>query len=196
MAERLVYLVRHGAYGPEGNHDPKLGYGLTVLGVKQARATAKRFKNLPVTAIHASSALRAAETAAIIAEQMPQVPFRTTSMLCEAMPCVPRGVTLNPAEWPTKGITRDHKRAEKALERYFKRAQGEDKHDVIVAHGNIIRYMICRLLNVDATVWASLDMCNCGISVILIRQDGVKILLCHNDLGHLPNQLRRYLSRT
>ena len=36
-APRTLYLVRHGAYVPDRNADPKFGPGLTPLGVAQAR---------------------------------------------------------------------------------------------------------------------------------------------------------------
>jgi hypothetical protein len=34
-----------------------------------------------------------------------------------------------------------------------------------------------------------MDMCNCGISKVLIKSDGWMILASHNDVGHLPNHL-------
>ena len=84
------YLVRHGEHGPEGRNDDKLGYGLTRLGVRQAKALARRFREVPVTSLHASTLLRAIETARIVAEQLPRVRLHTSDDLWEAIPNVPR----------------------------------------------------------------------------------------------------------
>jgi serine/threonine-protein phosphatase PGAM5 len=193
MGKRFVYLVRHGDYGPEGNHDEEFGYGLTPRGIRQAQAIANRLKSFPVSAIYTSRALRATETAAIIAVQLPEAPLYITKDLGECIPCIPRGLKADPSQWPPDQIERDYKRAEKVLVKYFKCTRGSDRHDVIVAHGNLMRYLICRLLDQDGSAWLQLGFCNCGLSEVLVLPDGVKILKSHNDVGHLARTLRTHL---
>jgi len=196
VGTRFIYLVRHGDYGPGGSYDPKRGHGLTALGIRQAQAAAKRFEGIPVSGIHTSTLLRAAETAAIIAKHLPSIPVHADNLLCEVIPNLPPGTEMDLDQWGPKKLESDRARAEKALVRYFKPARGADKHDVIVAHGNLIRYMVCRVLGADAKMWTRLDMCNCGISKVLVKPDGTAFVVSHNSAGHLPRTLRRFLHAT
>ncbi len=70
MAARTIYLIRHGQYNPENQKD-RLGNGLTATGIAQAQYSAERMADVPLSAIHTSSLLRAAQTARFIAENTP-----------------------------------------------------------------------------------------------------------------------------
>jgi broad specificity phosphatase PhoE len=89
----------------------------------------------------------------------------------------------------TEYLAQSKKQAEKAFARYFQRARGKDKHEIVVGHGNLIRYFICRVLQVQPEGWGNMDLCNCGVSEVLIRPDGRMILVSHNDVCHLPVHL-------
>lgn len=185
MATRTIYLVRHGL------HSDKLGGGLTRVGVAQAKLTARRFRSLPISAIHCSTMRRAAETAEIIAREFPDMPLHRSRGLWECYPCVPPIPVYieHFAQVPAEEIAQGWRHAEKAFDRYFRRARGKDKHEILVSHGNLIRYLICRVLQIQPETWGSMDTCNCGISEVLIKSDGWMILVGHNDVGHLPNHL-------
>jgi len=187
MATRTLYLVRHGYYDLTSPH--KLGGSLTSIGVEQAQLTAQRFSSLPITAIHCSTLPRAAETADIIAQELTDTPLHRSRGLQERVPCIPPAWTEYFKGYSPKIIARDKKQAEKAFEKYFKRAQGKDKHEILVGHGNLIRYFICRVLQVQPEGWGNMDMCNCGVSEVLIRPDGQMVLVSHNDVSHLPHRL-------
>ena len=185
MATRTIYLVRHGL------HDHELEGGLTPVGVEQARLTAQRFRSLPISAIHCSTMPRAAETAEIIAREFPDIPLHRSRGLEECFPCIPPIPVYIEyfAQVPVEDIVQDRKQAEEAFVRYFKRARGKDKHEIVVSHGNLIRYFVCRVLQIRPEAWGSMDMGNCGISKVLIKSDGWMILVSHNDVGHLPHRL-------
>jgi len=185
MATRTIYLVRHGL------HDHELEGGLTPVGVEQARLTAQRFRSLPISAIHCSTMPRAAETAEIIAQVFPDVPLHRSRGLRECFPCIPPIPVYIEyfAQVPAEDIVQGRKQAEKAFVRYFKRARGKDKHEILVSHGNLIRYFVCRVLQIRPEAWGSMDMGNCGISKVLTKSDGWMILVSHNDVGHLPHRL-------
>lgn len=62
-------------------------------------------------------------------------------------------------------------------------------------HGNIIRYLICKTLGVDTLAWRSMDIQQCGICVVEIRSKGTnrKMVLSHNDVGHIPKNQRTFI---
>ncbi len=187
MATRTLYLVRHGYYDLSNSH--KLGGSLTPIGVEQAQLTAQRFSALPITAIHCSTMPRAAETAEIIARELDDVPLNRSRGLWECMPCIPPAWAEYLKGYSAESIARDKAQAEKAFDKYFKRAQGEDKHEIVVSHGNLIRYFICRVLQVRTEGLGNMDMCNCGISEVFIKPDSQMTLVSHNDVSHLPEHL-------
>ncbi|QYO67907.1 histidine phosphatase family protein [Leptolyngbya sp. 7M] len=68
-----------------------------------------------------------------------------------------------------------------------------EQHEIIVCHGNLIRYLACRAMEISPEVWANLDHHNCGISEILIKEDNQTVLISHNDTGHLPYSMRTFV---
>jgi len=191
MATRTIYLVRHGLHESESSRNDKLGGSLTPVGVEQAKLTAQRLRSLPISAVHCSTMRRAAETAGIIAQAFPDIPLHRSRGLWECYPCVPPIPVYIEffAQVPAEEIAQGREQAEKAFDRYFKRARGKDKHEILVSHGNLIRYFVCRVLQNHPEAWGSMDMGNCGISKVLIKSDGWMILVSHNDVGHLPYHL-------
>jgi serine/threonine-protein phosphatase PGAM5 len=191
MATRTIYLTRHAQHDLENDHKDKLGGGLTPIGVEQAKLTAQRFRSLPISAICCSTLRRAAKTAEIIAQEFPDIPLQRSQGLRECCPCIPPIPAYIEyfAQVPAEEIAQGKKQAEKAFDRYFRRARGNDKHEILVTHGNLIRYLVCRVLEIQPEAWGKMDMCNCGISEILIKPDGRMVLVSHNDVGHLPTHL-------
>jgi probable phosphoglycerate mutase len=169
--------------------------GLTHAGVAQAMFTARRCRSLPITAIYSSSMRRAADTASIIARGLPAVPLRRTRLLWECIPHVPRNVAHLAPYVSSDKVARHREQAERAFDRFFKRARRVDKHEILVCHGVIIRYFVCRVLRLDPQDWVNMDMSNCGISRVLILPTGRTVLINHNDVGHLPLHLRTSLIR-
>ena len=166
MALRTLYLIRH------GHHEEKKGHlvdGLTPTGVEQAQFAARRCKALPVTSIHCSTMQRAVETAAIVAQEFPDVPLYRSRVLWECVPCIPRNFAEVFADITVEKITHYRKRVDKAFDKHFKRARGKDRHEIVVCHGTVIRYFVCRVLQLSVDAWVDLDMSNCGMSVVQIK---------------------------
>lgn len=205
MATRTLYLIRHGDYIPIDNsvlgenpsmearykHACEVG-GLTPLGKEQAEVLAQRLKPLPVTAIHTSTMRRADETAEIIAAQFPKVRVQRSDKLWECIPAVPpppHDRDLR-ATYTLDQLAEQEQRAAHAFKHYFKRARGKDKHEIIVTHGNLIRYFTCRVLNVPPEPLAfNMELCNCSVSEVLIKADGRTMLIAYNDTGFMPYRL-------
>ena len=59
-------------------------------------------------------------------------------------------------------------------------------HDVLVCHGNIIRWTLMRTVGSDTKNWLNLDAANCGLTVIAVRPDGTARLVTYSDVGHIP----------
>jgi serine/threonine-protein phosphatase PGAM5 len=87
-------------------------------------------------------------------------------------------------------IRRGRQRTERAFRRYFRRPGRRDSCDVIVAHGNVIRYLVGRAMKLDGFRWWSLGSYHCGITLIRITSAGETVLDAYNDAGHLPLSLR------
>lgn len=83
-------------------------------------------------------------------------------------------------------------RIEAAFRRYFYRAppeQNEDSFDVLVCHGNVIRYFVCRVLQFPPEGWLRMSVAHCSITAVTIKPNGRVTLRCLGDTGHLPPYL-------
>jgi len=192
---RTLYLVRHGDYDQDDPRDPDIGKALVPLGREHARLVAARLAALPVRfgSLHASSMTRARETATIIAAALPALEPRITSDLRECTPPtrredVMRG--LEPGEADSCRV-----QLEGAFARYFRPAPEADAADLLICHGNVIRYFCCRALGVDPAAWLGMTIANCSLTVIQVRADGSMRLVSFDDVGHLPPALQTYTGR-
>jgi broad specificity phosphatase PhoE len=84
----------------------------------------------------------------------------------------------------------DHRgRAERAFRAYFHRGpQGPvDRHEVeiVVGHGNMIRYFVCRCLQLPPESWLRMSLFNGSITYLVIRPSGFVAARCIGDIGHL-----------
>lgn len=219
MPQRTIILVRHGQTDRSTSAADKLGNGLTALGIQQAELTGQRLAGLPVTTIRHSTARRAKETAEVIAAQFPGVPLLADPVLLECIPAYPpafvewyRGgsgappaadtvpaamrfwLDLWPPGTPWPVMAAEVTQAEAAFERYFgPPPQGAaDAHEIIVCHGNIIRYFMLRVLQAPPELWIHADIYNCGICEIELGGERGMYLLSFNDNGHLPAELRMF----
>ena len=216
MSVRHIYLVRHAQREPLAGPD-SFGPGLSLLGWKQAHLTARRLAGLKIDVIYTSSLRRTMETARIIALEFSDIPIRPSPLLWECIPAMPdyavawqkthlnmdtSELKIPPEITPWVGlwnndtsereIDEGFEQARQAWQKYFIPARGKDRHDVIVCHGNILRYFVMRALIVPPEAWRNTDIYNCGISEILVESDGRIMLLSHNDSGHLPAEMKTF----
>jgi broad specificity phosphatase PhoE len=205
MATRTIFLVRHGDYQLaeimklDRNLTLEQHYelhtkegGLTPRGKKQAKLTAKRLSSLPIDAIHCSSLRRALETAKMIAKEFPAIDVQKSRLLWECVPSIPKAFAEHEhfRYISEKDVELWKRQADEAFERYFKSTRRTDKHEIIVSHANLIRYLVCRALHVQPDAWFNMCIDNCGISEIRIEPNDRMRLVSYNDVGHLPHQSR------
>ena len=186
MAVRYLYLVRHGSYLKRGRFCT-FGPPLSALGRRQAGRAARFFKNLPVDTIHTSTLNRARETAEILSERLGGVKIQRNRILWEAYPTPIPGREYTKEE--LHAIAEHRERADRVFKRYIRPSRTE-RHEIISAHGNLIRYLVVRAIGAPGEHWFHLDTLCAGISSIAVLPMGETILLAYNESGHLPPYLR------
>lgn len=186
MTFRYIYLVRHGQYDPHTPTTDPLEAGLTKVGHKQAEKTAKFLATLPISAVHVSSLRRTMETAAPLVAALPQLKPQYSKRLWECIPYCSPEMRVMFADIPDAQIASEQLQARQAYDQYIKPTRGKDRHEVIVSHGNLIRYFVARVLSADPSIWINMESRNCGITRIAIDHHGYASLISYNELGHLP----------
>jgi len=186
-APHTLYLVRHGAYVPDRNADPKLGPGLTPLGISQARLIAARLSGSAVAfdSMTSSTLLRARETAAVMHETLANVPLAQSSLISECTPPVFESADDD----ATRQRTECAKQLDQAFAEFFTAANGAARNDILVAHGNVIRYLIVKALKVDPRAWIGMSVAHASLTVIQVQPDGSMKVLAVGDSGHIPSPL-------
>lgn len=189
---RTLYLVRHGLYDQSDPRDEATGQGLVPIGREQARLTGARLASLGVrfSALIASPLTRARETADIIAAALPGLAPAIEPDLAECTPPTWREDVARTLAVDEARECRD--RLERAFGRLFVPSPDGDRHEVVVCHGNVIRWLWCRALGVDPTAWLGMTIANCSLTVIQVRPDGACKLFIFDDIGHLPPALQTY----
>lgn len=193
MGSRFIYLIRHGQYV----HAKEEGE-LTHIGEEQAILTGKMLANLPIDAVHTSSSLRAVQTTAHILAQLGDLKAMPNDLLKECVPAIPTSLArfyeANPRRHsPTEDEVADcSERLDLVYDLFFTGTDGQDSYELIVSHGNVIRYMITRVLGVAPEAWVKMAIYNCGISLIVVDHTHSASLITHNEVAHLPFELRTH----
>jgi len=188
---KYIYLVRHGQYNMDKQSET---YGsLTKLGHYQAVCAAKRLSEYPVSAIHSSSLNRAKETALSIMEKFSGITLKSHHLLKEGLPFVPN-VIIKERGLDKYAIKHDRERMEKAYKEFFTPYKKDgDKHEVFVCHGNIIRFFLCKALDVTIEAWTKFEIFECSVSAIKIKPDGRTLVQSFAETGHIPLEKRSIL---
>lgn len=188
---RYVYLIRHGWYDRSDPRDERVGKGLDSLGRAQATLTGERLARLPVRIdrLVSSTLTRARETADLMGRSLRMNPERD-SLLSE---CTPPSYRADLREDVPGEHDSCRVQIERAWDRYLRPAGGrEDRHDVLVCHGNVIRWMVSRAVRADIARWVDLAIGNGSVTALVVRPDGTVRLAAFSDTGHLPPALQTW----
>jgi len=201
-AGRLLILVRHGQYNLAGTQDSERY--LTDLGKEQADLTGQRLaeirkhrekpgedgqvKKFNVSLV-LSTMTRATETAQIILKHFPDIPWTACDLIREGAPCQP--VPDASAHWnPDPHLFfEEGARIEAGFRKYFHRAdpgQKEDSVELLVCHGNVIRYFICRALQLPPQAWLRIAVHNGSFTTVSIQPTGRVSISGIGEVGHFP----------
>jgi len=189
-AARDIILVRHGNYIEDPRIDEHVGPGLSPLGVAQARLAGSRLAGLPTRfdAMLVSPMQRARDTAAIIGEEIPGRHFEVVDDLAECTPPT-RRTEITADEKPAE-LAACRARLDRVFATYFRPGARMGQEDLIVCHGNVIRYLVTRALGVDTTAWLEMSVGHASITHIRVEADGRYKVISIGDVGHIPPALR------
>lgn len=189
LAARILILARHGHYEADANADPKLGPGLSPLGIAQAQLLGARLAGLPqpFDRMLVSPLTRAQETARVIAADLPKVARVDVPELAECMPPTRRVDAV-------AGIPLDEQKScaaqlDKLFAEHFRPASTHERRELLVCHGNVIRYLITKALHVDPKAWLELSVGHTSLTTIRVEADGSMRVIAAGDVGHLPPNL-------
>ena len=187
---RTLYLVRHGFYDYEDDRDPEVGKALVPLGVAQARLTADRLRGLPVRfdALYSSTMTRTRETALVIGQGFDGLEVESFSEFSECVPPTRRKDIT--AEYSAEELDACRKQLDGAFGRFFAPSDGADRHEIVVCHGNVIRYLVTKVLGVDTMAWLVMSVGNGSLTVVRVNDDRSMKLLSVGDVGHIPPSLQ------
>ncbi len=183
-----VYMVRHGIYDRDTSAtDDRVANGLNALGHEQAKLIGARLAALPVKfdRLISSEFLRAAMTADDMGAIMKMTPTRDGA-LNECTPTT-NNARMNSEQEPGELAQCDSARAVQ-WQRYFAPTPDRDTYDVLVCHGNVIRWTLMKTVGADVKNWLNLDSGNCSLTIIAVRPDGSTRLVMYSDVGHIPTE--------
>ena len=189
-AMRTIVLVRHGNYEADPAIDERIGPHLSPIGVAQAHLAGAALMQLPVHFDHlyASPMQRARDTAAVIAEDFPGRAFEVVDDLAECTPPT-RRTEITKDEKPAD-LTACKQQLDRVFARVFKPATAGDQADMLVCHGNVIRYLTTRALGVDTEAWLEMSVSHASFTTIRIGDDGRIKVIAVGDVGHIPPNMR------
>lgn len=187
-----LYLVRHGEqidaeHGlPDGPLSPR--------GIRQAQLLAERLGGVPFTGAWHSPLQRAAETARIVAERLPSLNPQPSALLFD---CIPSGKEPDTPDSydPFFGsvteadIEAGSAQMDDAVAEFLRSRRGEH-HELLITHNFVIGWFVREVLGAPAWRWITINQANCGLTVLQQKPGRPWTLVTHNDLGHLPFEMR------
>lgn len=182
---KKIIFVRHGQYTSEPNEV------LTERGRYQAQIAAKVVKELKPDKLFASTMPRAIETAAYIEKECALKTLQKDFFREGILPGLEKVTKVKKAHHVA--MKANKVKADKAYEFLFKAPKKSKSTVVVVAHGNVIRYWVCKALGIDPKKWVHMDLEQCSITTIRIDNKGFTTLLGFADVGHIPLKHRTYI---
>ena len=183
-----IVLVRHGQAGGE-ERPGELGAPLTSLGEKQAARVAKRLGKEHFTHIYTSDLSRAYYTGRAIRHFHPGTPFTVTASLREI-----GRFMVKPGRAPGgKAVQEDIRKRRAEIKEFAREILSEHTWDdqiLIVAHGNLIRFLVSTLAGVNPKTAVLFEISNTSVNEVIIQNGSFLYLYRTNDVHHLlPQQI-------
>lgn len=186
-----LYLVRHGEH-LDAEHGLEDG-PLSPRGRRQAELLADRLSGVPLDAVWHSPLERAAETARAVSGRLPSVTPKPSALLFD---CIPTGMLPE-----TPSIYEPFFGSYTEAEMEAGRAQMGDAvaeflvrkpaaHELLITHNAVIAWFVREVLDAPGWRWMTINQAHCGLTVLAQRKGRPWALVTHNDLAHLPMELR------
>jgi serine/threonine-protein phosphatase PGAM5 len=65
-----------------------------------------------------------------------------------------------------------------------------DRHELVVCHGNVTRWLVTKALDVDVDSWLVMSIGHASVTVLRVDAEGGVRVLSVGDVGHLPANLQ------
>lgn len=186
-----LYLVRHGEH-LDAEHGLQDG-PLSPRGRRQAELLADRLSGVPLGAVWHSPLERAAETARAVVDRLPSLEPRPSPLLFD---CIPTGKTADtPAVYESffgsfteADVDAGRAQMADAVSEFLVRKP--DAHELLITHNFVIAWFVREVLEAPEWRWMTINQAHCGLTVLAQRPGRPWTLVSHNDLAHLPVELR------
>ncbi|CAH2295628.1 serine threonine- phosphatase PGAM5, mitochondrial isoform X1, partial [Pelobates cultripes] len=191
-SNRHIFLIQHANHKTCTSSDKKL----TAEGYEQADLTGKRLAKLskgPGMAkkrraiqfkhIIYSPQTTTRETAERISKHLPSV----TMLSCDSLNEGPPIQTSQDPDWKP-----DLDHLETAFRKYIYRPdpeQAEDTYETMVCHADLIRYIVCKSLQLPLKAWSRMSLYHSSVTKLVVQQDGNVRLKMLGDAGFMPHNL-------
>lgn len=197
-----IFFVRHGetAWNSDGRYQGQSDVALSEVGLRQAEKLADNFFYGTPAAIYASDLIRAQTTAKILAAKF-NLPVKLEPKLRELnfgawegkrydeikklWPDEIDKFFLSPDEAKVPGgetVAELQKRTTEALKQII--AENPDGHIAVVAHGAVLRSLVCYALHIPLQYFWSIRQYNTAVSIVNFSDNrfGIELL---NSTAHL-----------
>ena len=178
---------------------------VTSLNVKASKGSEATTFSGPcyIKSLHVSNMTRAKETADLIVNELNLVGHNVAitepdALLNEGLPApiIPHRPDVGTPQQLEQEISENHDRIEAAFQKYFYRRNpsptmddtscADHEFEVIVCHGNVIRYFVMRALQLPPEAWLRLSLFNCSITYLTVQPNGYVTARMIGDTGHIP----------
>jgi serine/threonine-protein phosphatase PGAM5 len=142
---------------------------------------------MPIATVTSSTMTRARETAAIIHEHLATATPSASAAISECTP--PAAFKLPESD---AALSACKARLDDAFREFFRPARDTSRRDVLVAHGNVIRYFVMKALGTDTRAWPIMSVGHASVTIIEVHADGAFRIIAVGDIGHIPANLQSW----
>jgi serine/threonine-protein phosphatase PGAM5 len=141
------------------------------------------------SSLTSSTMTRARETAMVINDDFPEMELGESNLIRECTPPTWRKDIME--ETDSLELIECVENLEKAFKDVFITSPDtKDRNDIIVCHGNVIRYFVTKVLKADPMCWLQMSIGNCSLTIIRILPNGSMKLAAFSDIGHIPPNMQ------